>query len=292
MRARSLPAFTPPNRTGKLQLNFHDILGRREIEVVRVSDVTPRYRRIAFGGKDLKEGFPLASFAPLDHVKLYFPNPSTGEIVSYRRAGDDWELDGGPGSPIHRDYTPRAWNPATGELTFDFVLHGHGNAGIWAQEAKAGDVLVAMGPSANWFLPENYAHYLLAGDETALPAISRTIEEAPVTSHVTALIEVTDASEEQTFSRATGLDLRWVHRNTAPVTEGHRSPLETAVRGVALPSAIDSVFVFTAGEVNQIKPIRRYLRREVGLPKHQVVADGYWRRGQPDFDHHAADLDD
>lgn len=291
MTARKLPTFTGPNHTGKLQLNFHEVLGRRDIHVRRVEDITPRYRRITFGGADLAMGFPLARFAPLDHVKLYFPDPTSGEIVSYRPVGDDWEVDSDSGAPIRRDYTPRAWDADAGELSIDFVLHGHGIAGAWARNARPGDRLVAMGPSANWFLPENYAHYIAIGDETALPAISRIIEEAPAQSRVTALIEIATAAEEQVMFPASELDLRWVHRDTAPVGPGHLSPLETAFRRLDFPAPAGSVFVFGAGEVDQMRPIRRYLRTELVLAKRQVIIDGYWRRGTADFDHHEADLD-
>src|SRR5699024_9976432 len=134
---------------------------------------------------------------------------------------------------------------------------------------NVGDPLVIMGPRANWLLPENYGSYLALGDETALPAISRLIEEAPAGSHVTAVIEVADDREEQYLISADGveLDLRWVHRSTATIEEGHLSALETAVRQVELPDNLDDLYVFAAGEAGAMKPIRRYLRRDLGLPK-------------------------
>ena len=167
------------------------------------------------------------------------------------------------------------------ELALDFVVHDHGVAGVWARDAEAGDALVVMGPRANWLLPEDYRHYLAVGDETALPAISRVLEEAPAGTVVTAVVEVADAGEEQELTPAEDVvaDLRWVHRDTAEVGTGHLSALETAVRAVPLPEDLTSLFVFAAGETGAMKPIRRYLRREVGLEKDQVAVDGYWKRG-------------
>jgi len=281
-----------PNLTGELQLDFLDRLRRRDLRVVRVEDVTPRYRRVVLGGDDLADGFPLVPFAPSDHVKVYFPHPVTGRIVSYRETGDDeWEVDG-DGPPIRRDYTPRAFDPVARELSLDFVLHDHGVAGRWAARAHVGDPLVVIGPRANWLLPDDYAHYVAAGDETAIPAISRILEEAPATATVTALVEVTGAADEQPIGGTPGREVRWVHRSTAPVADGHLSALETAVKGLALPGPLDSVFVFAAGEAGTIKPIRRYLRRDVGLPTRQLLVDGYWKRGTPDFDHHVVDADE
>jgi len=290
--ARDLPTFTEPNRTGELQLHFFDKVIRRDLSVARVEDVTPRYRRIVFTGDILTEGFPFTRFAPLDHLRVYFPNPSTGKIVAYREVSDDeWELDG-TGDPIHRDYTVRGWDPDAQELTLDFALHEHGVAARWASNAVPGDPLVVNGPSAHWHLPENYTHYLVAGDETALPAICRIIEEAPAESHVTAVVEVTDATDEQPLQGQSALDLQWVHRATAPVADGHLSPLETALRSRGLPADPAQVFVVIAGEAGALKPIRRFYRAEMGLEKGQILVDGYWKRGTTSFDHHDVDFDE
>lgn len=293
MSKRTRPTFTGPNHTGEQQLNFLPRIVRRDLRVARAEEVTPRYRRIVLTGDDVAD-FPFVRFASNDHVKLYFPHPETGHIVAYRETGyDEWEVDSDVSDPIHRDYTPRAFDPVTRELTVDFVIHTHGVAGLWARDAKPGDELVVMGPRANWLLPENYSHYLAVGDETALPAISRLIEEAPTGSHVTAVVSIADVDEEQSLNPGEGvtLDLRWVHRDTSPVAEGHLSALETAVRAVSLPDDLGTVYVFAAGEAGDIKPIRRWLRREVGLPKEQVAVDGYWKRGVADHDHHTNDFD-
>src|SRR5690625_3848586 len=295
MTTRQRRTFTGPNRTGEQQLNFLPRLIRRDLAVARVEDITPKYRRIVLTGDILDEGYPLVHFACNDHVKVYFPDPEIGQIVAYRETGyDQWEVDGTAGEVYRRDYTPRAYDPVTRELTLDFVIHEHGVAGRWARDAKVGDPLVIMGPRANWLLPENYGSYLALGDETALPAISRLIEEAPAGSHVTAVIEVADDREEQYLVPADGVDLelRWVPRNSAAVDEGHLSALETAVRQVELPNDLDDLYVFAAGEAGAMKPIRRYFRRELGLPKQQLAVDGYWKRGVADHDHHTNDFSD
>lgn len=293
MTARTLRKFAGPNHTGELQLNFQDRLVRRDLHVARVEDITPGYRSVVLTGEDLADGYPFVRFACNDHVKVYFPHPETGKLVAYRETGDGWELDG-EGEPIRRDYTPRAWNPRTRELSLDFVVHEHGIAGVWARDAQPGDDLVVIGPRANWLLPENYRHYLAVGDESALPAIARLIEEAPAGAHVTALIEVADTAEEQSLTPAAGttLDMRWVHRDTAAVAEGHLSALETALHAVQVPDDTSSLYVFAAGETNMVKPIRRYLRRELAIPKKQLSIDGYWKSGVADHDHHTNEFDD
>ncbi len=111
---------------------------------------------------------------------------------------------------------------------------------------------------------------------------------------MTAVIEIADAAEEQDLAPGAGatLDLRWVYRDTAPIADGYRSALETAVRAVTVPDDLGDLFAFAAGEAGDITPIRRWLRREFGLPKRQLAVDGYWKRGTTDHDHHTNDFDD
>lgn len=293
MSNRKRPTFTGPNLTGEKQYAFQPKIVRRRLHVARVEQITPRYRRIVLTG-DALEGFPFARLA-IDHVKVNFPDPVTGQIRGYREVGDDeWEPEEGESEMIFRDYTPRAFDPETRELTLDFVVHPHGVAGPWASAAKPGDPIAVNGPSTNQLLPENYGHYLAVGDETALPAISRIIEDAPAGAQVTAVIAIADRGEEQGLVPGPGvsLDLRWVHRDVAPVADGHSSALETAVRMVDLPENLDDLYAFVAGEAGDLKPIRRWLRGEVGLPPRQQDVDGYWKRGVADHDHHTDDFDD
>lgn len=295
MARRPLRTFTGPNLTGQQQLSFQPTIVRRDLEVARVEQITPRYRRVVLSGAALDDGFPFLRFSCNDHVKAYFPDPSTGQIVAYREIGDDqWEVDSEAGRPIRRDYTPRAFDAEAAELTLDFVIHEHGVAGRWARDARVGDPLTIMGPRANWLLPENYGHYLALGDETALPAISRLIEEAPRGSRVTAMVEIADADEEQHLvpGEDVELDLHWIRRETAPVDAGHLGPLETGLHRIGLPAPLEELYVFAAGEAGAMKPIRRHLRRELTLPKQQLAVDGYWKRGVTDHDHHTNDFDD
>ncbi|NJQ06850.1 siderophore-interacting protein [Streptomyces lonarensis] len=289
MSSRELPTFTGPNLTGEQQVSFLPDIERRDLRVARVSAVTPRYRRIVLTGDDLAAGFPFVRFACGDHVTVYFPAPGSDRVVAYRRTPDGgWEVDSTEGEPVRRDYTPRAWDPVARELTLDFVVHDHGVAGVWARDARPGDPVVVMGPRANWLLPENYPRYLAVGDETALPSISRLVEEAPAGAHVTAVVEVADAGEEQPLrpGDGVGLEVLRVHRDTAPVAAGHSGALETALRGVPLPDDTGELFVFAAGEAGAMRGVRRYLRGEVGLPRRQLSVDGYWKAGTADHDHH------
>ncbi|MFF7291114.1 siderophore-interacting protein [Microbacterium sp. NPDC008134] len=259
---------------------------------MRTEDVTPLYRRVVFTSDSFDEGFPIRHFAVSDHVKLFFPHPQTGVLVFPQITENGWEYPDGAGDPFFRDYTVRDYDADARELAIDFVLHDHGVAGRWAGRARPGDEIGQLGPRGHVVFPSDYPRYLAAGDATALPAIARLLEEAPEGSRVTAVIEVESAAEQQRLDVAPGVDadIVWVRRDEAVIADGHLSALETAVRDVAIAPG-ERLFVFVAGEAGMLKPIRRYLRRELGLTKEQVDVDGYWKRGVANLDHHA-DADD
>src|SRR5690606_25022309 len=151
---------------------------------------------------------------------------------------------------------------------------------------QVGDKLGVMGPRGNKVFPENYAWYLLAGDESVLPALGRLAEELPSSAGAHIIVEVADASERRQLTERANIQVTWVLRD-----EAGEGGLERALRAVALPEG-DDWFVFAAGEAGALKPIRDYFRLELGLPRERVVVDGYWKRGLANLDHHSINLDD
>jgi len=140
---------------------------RRKLEVLRVTDITPRMRRITLHGPQLA-GF--ISLGTDDHVKLFFATtPEENAVLETFAPGSG---DEGP-RPSMRDYTPRRYDEASGELDIDFVLHGDGPAATWAAQAQPGQFLHIAGPRGSMIVPDIFDSYLLIGDETALPAIAR-----------------------------------------------------------------------------------------------------------------------
>ncbi|MFD4367048.1 siderophore-interacting protein [Rhodococcus sp. NPDC058521] len=271
----------------EVKLVMHE-LTPRIVEVVQITDLAIGMRRVVFAGSELS-GFRYVHMAPDDHVKLSFPSAETGEIVMpvLGPQGVERPDPNGP-QPIFRDYTVRAFDPEKLELTIDFVLHTHGVGGSWAAGAQPGDRLGVLGPRGSHVYPVGYDWYLLAADETALPAIGRWFEELPVDREVVAFIEVADPEHEVPLPPRPGATVRYVHR--APAEPGKTELLHKAIREYEFPSG--EMFAWVAGEANSLKPIRRYLRRELGVEKKQVKVDGYWRCGTVNHDHHEPEDDD
>jgi NADPH-dependent ferric siderophore reductase len=97
----------------------------------------------------------------------------------------------------------------------DFVLHGDGPASSWAAQAEVGQKIVIGGPRGSMIIPDAFDWYLLAGDETALPAIGRRLEELPAAARAVAVIEVASKEEEQLLRTNAQAEIIWVHRNGA-----------------------------------------------------------------------------
>ncbi|WP_244642460.1 siderophore-interacting protein [Phyllobacterium sp. 628] len=246
----------------------------RLLDVQEVKHLTPLMVRITLSGDEL-EGFVSPGYG--DHIKIFFPPAGSGPIVPVVGPQGAIFPEGQP-RPEMRDYTPRSYHPATKTLDIDFVLHGDGPASSWAAQAKPGQQIVIGGPRGSMVIPDAYDWYFLAGDETALPAIGRRLEELPATARVVAVIEVADKSEEQNLATSAKAEIIWVHRNGAQA--GNNDLLLRTVKSLALPEG--DCYAFVACESSISKSVRNHLVEERGFNGEWVKAAGYWLRGIAD----------
>jgi NADPH-dependent ferric siderophore reductase len=218
------------------------------VEVVAVRDIGSHFRRITFSGEALRD-FHSASFD--DHVKFI--------------------LGQGEGA-VKRDYTPRSFDPVTGELCIEFALHGDGPAAAWAAQAAPGQQVVIGGPRGSFIIPMDYDWHLLVGDESALPAISRRLEELPGDAPALVIIKVADEADRRALATGGAVDLRWVASD---------AELVAAVRALTLPEG--EGYAWCAGEAATMAAVRKVLVDEQGMGKHQIRAAAYWKRGGSGF---------
>jgi NADPH-dependent ferric siderophore reductase len=230
-------------------------LRRRTLAVRRIETVTPGMLRVWLGGEDL-DGF--TSLGADDHIKIFVPG-----------AGEEAE---------RRDYTPRLYDAEAGELAIDFALHEAGPATSWARAAAVGDTLEIAGPRGSMVVPPTFDWWLLVGDETALPAIGRRIEELPAGTPVTSIVAVAGPAEEQVFATAADHHALWVHRPLDRADEV--APLLDALAARTLPAG--DGFVFIAAEARVARALRAQVVEAMGHPSKWLKAAGYWVKGQAD----------
>ena len=242
----------------------------REMRVVRARQVTPRMRRLTLAGDDLAR----FSYGGM-HVRLLLPPQSGVKPVWPVMAADGRQAWPEGPRPAPRVYTIRRIDVAAGEVDIDFVLHaGNEMPGArFAAEAQPGDIVGMTGPGGESLKPA--ARYILAGDETALPAISRILEELPPHAEVAAFIEIADDLERQELPSRPGMKITWLSRKGRPA--GSTTLLADSLRAI---DASGDVYVWVGCEHAAARAIRGFLRSERQIPRDRYLVAAYWRKGQ------------
>ncbi len=244
---------------------------RRLLTVRRVTRLSDHLVRVTLGGDELT-GF--VSAAADDHVKLFFPLPGSSVPVMPDAPPGTPPTAGAP-APIARDYTPRRHDPGRNELDIDFVLHGPGPASEWAAAVQPGQQLGVAGPRGSFVVSGHFDWYLLVGDDSAIPAIARRLEELPPDAHADVLIEVAGAGDELPLPGPVSTHVRWLHRGTAE--PGSPALLLEALRTLEL--APGTGYAWVACESSCARRLRQFLIDERRLEREWLKAAGYWKRG-------------
>lgn len=278
------------------------------VQVDQIEHLSPHFVRVTLASPELAD---LGRPGPDQRIKLVFPLPDTG--LSTFPQGDDWygvwrSLPDERRNPI-RTYTIRDADRAARRLVVDFVAHGEtGPASRWVTHARPGDELLVVGPDASsdgdtggyeW-RPGAARTLLLAGDETATPAISAILESLPDDASGAAFLEVPTVDDALPLKAPGGMEVTWLARDGA----GYGQRLEQAVRpwaaawatGAAAPQIgwdeesdilwdvptgpDDGLYAWLAGESGAITRLRRHLVGELGIDRSRVAFMGYWRLGR------------
>ncbi len=237
-------------------------------EVVRIVDLTPSLRRIVFGGTDLKD-FETTGVGD-EYLRVLMP--AAGETEPVLPEITDGVFDyGAVDLGLLRTYTVRDFDRETGEVSIDFVLHAQGVATTWARAATPGDVVGMNTPTAMYDPPDDLTWQVLVADCAGLPALCRILENTPDEVSNRVVVEVPDEHHHTGLPAHPRVEVTWVHGGN-----GHRpSHLDEVVRALARPDDPGG-YVWVAGESKALRGVRRYLRRELGLPASAYKAVGYW----------------
>lgn len=248
----------------------------RFLQVLRVQDVTDGMRRVTLGGPQLAahtadNGYVVPEFRSDnfdDSIKLILPQAPGDKPVGPTQRDRKLDWPAKSSSSPRRTYTVRRFDSQHGELDVDFVLHGSGPATSWASQAQPGDILQIAGPKSTSSQPQGADWILAAGDATALPALSRWLEEWPAGQRGQFFILVDEHSHRQQLPCPDGVEITWLFRSN-----GH-----TLFDAISATDWWDGeVFAWVAGESASLKPIRRWLQEAKGLRKHQMHFSGYWK---------------
>lgn len=246
----------------------HELKFRRLV-VVEARELSPSMRSLTFESPELRD-FPSASFD--DHLKLMLPaTPDTPfEAPVMTPEGPRFR---GP-APFLRDFTPRAFDREAGRLALELALHAGGVASDWARAAKAGDRIAIAGPRGSTVISLDYAWHVLAGDESALPAIARRLEELPANAEAHVFVETASPADRRVLASKANARVEWLAASEPALADALRRFSRPAGEG----------FVWAAGEASSMRRVREVLRDVHDLGASHSRVSAYWKRGTAD--HH------
>lgn len=244
------------------------------LEVFERIQLSPHLVRIVAGGPGIAQ---VEDNGMTDaYSKMLFTHPGTNLTPPYDMAAlrEQLPLDQ---LPSVRTYTVRKFDLEAGQLWIDFVVHGaDGVAGPWADHAQPGDPLVLKGIGGGYAPNPEAPWHFLAGDDSAIPAISSALEAMPRDAQGVALIEVSGPADEIAIDAPDGVEVTWLHRGEeAP---GTSTILVDAVRATPWRDGTPQVFVH--GERGAMKALRPYFTDERGLERRGLSLSAYWAFGR------------
>lgn len=291
------------------------------VAVSRVQRLSPSFVRLWLASCDLAD-FGVDGKVYDLRIKVIVPGEA-GCLPDVDPAGPDWyrswlaipEAQRG----YMRTYSVRdiVGSGADTELVLDIVVHGtpgdSGHAGPgseWAANARPGDEALVVGPRRGApyggieFNPPEATSVLLAGDETAVPAISRILADLDPSARGRAYLEVPLSEDILPIQTPEQVRITWLPRDGAEL--GQRlSQTVTDYLGVAATasspaaeeidvwetptysasgeplrdtSGIPDLYAWIAGECSIVTSLRRHLVKNLAVNRKQVAFMGYWRR--------------
>jgi NADPH-dependent ferric siderophore reductase len=223
--------------------------------VQSVCRIAPRMARVTLGGPGMSA---FRCDEPTQWVKLFVTDPLDGQTVG-------------------RAYTVRNQLSPEPRIDIDIVLHGKGPAARWAEVAAPGQEVSFGDPRGGFRREPGAEFYLLAGDESAQPAVLTIAESLPSGMRGCVYLEVDGPQAEMEVSWAADLDVVWVHRATV-------QPKGEALRNAVLKAPVPEqrVAAWAAGESGAVRDIRRHFVDSIGLDRRGAYAKGYWKLDEAD----------
>ena len=232
----------------------------RTLHVIGKQAVSRNMLRVTLGGEGM-QAFPDDQAGA--YIKLIFP--ATAEQPQ-----------------LMRTYTVRAQREH--EIDVDFVLHDDGGpASLWASNCQPGASILVGGPGPRKSLHEGPDWYLIAGDMTALPAISVNLESLPQDARGVAVLEILDEADIQPLQVPDGIELIWLV-NSHPGDESH--PLVERIRQIDWSPG--RVQVWAACEFGSMRALRQFLREEREVARGDLYISSYWKNGISEDQHKLA----
>jgi NADPH-dependent ferric siderophore reductase len=243
--------------------------------------LSPTFLRMTFTGPEL-DRFADNGFD--QRVVLALPLPDIG--FAHLPTWDNWHPTWRSLPEEHRNplrtYTARSVRRHQNEVDVDVVLHPKGLAAQWARAARPGHAAALLGPDNAYAGEHSGLEFrppapgmpiLLAGDETAVPAIAAILDRLPRDARGEVLLETPSPNDALPLHAPPAMRISWLPRHDADAGT-HLLP---AVRDHSIDGPR---YAWVAGEASMVRELRHHLMGERALDRHLVSCRGYWRRSK------------
>ena len=241
----------------------------RKMTVLRKEQLSARMIRVTFTGDELCD---LEIDEPAASVRLLVPTPGDARLEIPMWNGNEFLRADGT-RPLIRTFTPRRFDATVPALDLDLVIHEGGAASQWATAATAGAMAAVSGPGRG-YKPSPAAAFVLAGDETAIPAISQLLEILDPATAIQVHIEIVMAEAQLALPDHPHARVFW-HVLSSGAAPG--SALLPAIEQADIPPEAQ---IWCAGEAAAMHAIRNHLFKTRAVPRSQATVRGYWKAGR------------
>lgn len=236
----------------------------------------PAARRMALGARTV-----LATAGEQSFVRVRLVEQQAGELAGFIAPGGGDHVRVEVGGGVDRTETVVAHSVDEGWIDLDILVHGGAQPGVigpWAAAAPIGSPAVMHGPKGSVVLTGAPGELVLAGDDSALPAIRRYLRMLGpgITGHL--LLE-TQFDAALSDPAAIGLVPPPGVRVSILPPDPMDPSAALAAALAALPAPTDPLerFAFACGEQSLVAPARATLAAW-GIDVERAVVKGYWRR--------------
>ncbi|UOO81685.1 siderophore-interacting protein [Uruburuella testudinis] len=251
----------------------------RLIRVQSWHDLSPNLRRIVFHSPELAD-YPFECNGA--HIKIFLPQPGQSEPVMPEITPHGPRWPNKASAPYKRSYTLSAYDREACTLAIDFVLHGdNGPASAFAEQVQSGQTIGVSPPAGKRGLLEAAPCCLLAGDLSALPAITAMLADMAADTQGCVLLWLPESADlPASLPKPAGVEIKLF-------TDADADPMGKLVRSAEAwqPCGSDAR-VWFAGEAEMVAALRPIARVKWQLPAGQCYAVPFWRRGEDEEQYH------
>ncbi|MEM9280006.1 MAG: siderophore-interacting protein [Pseudomonadota bacterium] len=239
-----------------------------ELSLKKREEIFPGIIRLTLSSDGL-QNFPKDGL----HVKLMHPKNTTEHPVWPGVAPNGMTVWPKGEDELHvRYFTIRNVRVDAGEIDIDVVQHKGGMISDWAYSAAVGELIGIMGPGGG-SVPDVAGNLLLAGDETALPAIARILEELPSGQKGKVVAAAPNLETLHSYLPSSNMEYHSLE------TASFRAECENFIEGL-YTADIPPDYAWFGGEFSNANDIRKIFKEKFGLSKGKQLSVSYWEMGK------------